>query len=39
MLASFEGEEGVSFEVRTSRGYALVYSTAEEEPLRLEGAA
>jgi hypothetical protein len=40
MLASFEAEEDVCFEVRTSRGYALVYSTAEEEqPLTLEGAA
>ncbi len=39
-LAGFESEEGVSFEVRTSRGYRLVYSTAdEEEPLTLEGAA
>jgi hypothetical protein len=40
MLAGFEAEEGVCFEVRTSRGYTLVYSTAEEEqPLTLEGAA
>jgi hypothetical protein len=39
MLASFEAKEGVSFEVRTSCGYALVYSTAEEDPLAVEGVA